>query len=125
MSDGWRVDVGGTSTGMDAVGVTHSDKRVAKAPSRSKDREASLLAVLRAVDPAWPVADDPIHGTCREPPRPDRHPRLSDFPAGNGPVFYWLGITGLADRFPLVTRTRIRERLFEAAEWNRSLGLRE
>ena len=47
-------------------------------------------------------------------------------PAGDGPVLYSIGITGLADRFRLVERARIRERLSEAAaELSRSLGLDE
>ncbi len=47
-------------------------------------------------------------------------------PAGEGPVLYSIGITGLADRFRLVERTRIRERLSEAAaELSRSLGFDE
>ena len=36
-------------------------------------------------------------------------------PAGGGHVLYSVGITGLADRFHLVARTRISERLSEAA----------
>ena len=45
-------------------------------------------------------------------------------PAGDGHVLYSIGITGLADRFHLVDRTRIREKLSEAAaELSRSLGL--
>jgi len=44
-------------------------------------------------------------------------------PAGDGHVLYSIGITGLADRFHLVDRTRIREKLSEAAaELSRSLG---
>ena len=47
-------------------------------------------------------------------------------PAGDGPVLYSIGITGLADRFRLVDRARIRERLSEAAaELSRSLGFDE
>ena len=47
-------------------------------------------------------------------------------PAGEGPVLYSIGITGLADRFRLVERARIRERLSEAAaELSRSLGFDE
>ena len=47
-------------------------------------------------------------------------------PAGEGPVLYSIGITGLAHRFRLVERARIRERLSEAAaELSRSLGLDE
>ena len=47
-------------------------------------------------------------------------------PAGAGPVLYSIGITGLADRFRLVARARIRERLSEAAaELSRSLGFDE
>ena len=47
-------------------------------------------------------------------------------PAGEGPVLYSIGITGLADRFRLVDRARIRERLSEAAtELSRSLGFDE
>lgn len=37
-------------------------------------------------------------------------------PAGDGHVLYSVGITGLADRFHLVARSRIRERLSEAAD---------
>ena len=45
-------------------------------------------------------------------------------PAVDGHVLYSIGITGLADRFHLVDRTRIREKLSEAAaELSRSLGL--
>ena len=45
-------------------------------------------------------------------------------PAGDGPVLYSIGITGLADRFRLVDRARIRGRLSEAAaDLSRSLGL--
>ena len=44
-------------------------------------------------------------------------------PAGDGHVLYSVGITGLADRFHLVARSRIRERLSEAAaELSRNLG---
>ena len=44
-------------------------------------------------------------------------------PAGDGHVLYSVGITGLADRFHLVARSRIRERLSEAADdLIRSLG---
>ena len=44
-------------------------------------------------------------------------------PAGDGHVLYSVGITGLADRFHLVARSRIRERLSEAAaDLSRSLG---
>ena len=44
-------------------------------------------------------------------------------PAGDGHVLYSIGITGLADRFHLVDRTRIREKLSDAAaELSRSLG---
>ena len=44
-------------------------------------------------------------------------------PAGDGHVLYSVGITGLADRFHLVDRTRIREKLSEAAaELSWSLG---
>ena len=44
-------------------------------------------------------------------------------PAGDGHVLYSIGITGLADRFHLVDRTRIREMLSAAAvELSRSLG---
>ena len=47
-------------------------------------------------------------------------------PARDGPVLYSIGITGLADRFRLVDRARIRERLSEAAiELSRSLGFDE
>ena len=47
-------------------------------------------------------------------------------PAGEGSVLYSIGITGLADRFRLVERARIRERLSEAAtELSRSLGFDE
>ena len=47
-------------------------------------------------------------------------------PAGDGPVLYSIGITGLADRFQLVARARIRERLSEAAaDLGRSLGFGE
>ena len=43
--------------------------------------------------------------------------------AGDGHVLYSVGITGLADRFHLVARSRIRERLSEAAaDLSRSLG---
>ena len=44
-------------------------------------------------------------------------------PAGDGPVLYSIGLTGLADRFRHVARARIRERLSEAAaDLGRSLG---
>ena len=44
-------------------------------------------------------------------------------PAGDGHVLYSVGITGLADRFHLVARSRIRERLSEAAaDLSRSFG---
>jgi len=44
-------------------------------------------------------------------------------PAGDGHVLYSIGITGLADRFHLVARRRIREKLSEAAtDLSRSLG---
>ena len=44
-------------------------------------------------------------------------------PADDGHVLYSVGITGLADRFHLVARSRIRERLSEAAaDLSRSLG---
>ena len=44
-------------------------------------------------------------------------------PAGDGYVLYSVGITGLADRFHLVTRSRIREKLSEAAaDLSRSFG---
>ena len=44
--------------------------------------------------------------------------------ADHGQVLYSIGITGLADRFHLVDRTRIREKLSEAAaELSRNLGL--
>ena len=43
--------------------------------------------------------------------------------AGDGHVLYSIGITGLADRFHLVARTRIRQRLSEAAaDLSRNLG---
>ena len=42
---------------------------------------------------------------------------------GDGHVLYSIGITGLADRFHLVARTRIRQRLSEAAaDLSRNLG---
>ena len=45
-------------------------------------------------------------------------------PAGDGHVLYSVGITGLADRFHLVARSRIRARLSEAAaDLGRSFGL--
>ena len=45
-------------------------------------------------------------------------------PAVDGHVLYSIGITGLSDRFHLVDRTRIREKLSKAAaELSRSLGL--
>ena len=44
-------------------------------------------------------------------------------PAGDGHVLYSVGITGLADRFHLVARSRIRERLSEAAgDLGKNLG---
>ena len=44
-------------------------------------------------------------------------------PSGDGHVLYSVGITGLADRFHLVARSRIRERLSEAAaDLGRSFG---
>ena len=44
--------------------------------------------------------------------------------AGDGHVMYSIGITGLADRFHLVNRTKIRQRLSEAAaDLSRNLGL--
>ena len=44
-------------------------------------------------------------------------------PSGDGHVLYSVGITGLADRFHLVARSRIRERLSEAAaNLGRSFG---
>ena len=44
-------------------------------------------------------------------------------PVGDGHVLYSVGITGLADRFHLVARSRIRERLSEAAaDLSRNLG---
>jgi len=44
-------------------------------------------------------------------------------PAGDGRVLYSIGITGLADRFHLVPRSRIRETLSEAAaDLSRNLG---
>ena len=47
-------------------------------------------------------------------------------PAGDGPVLYSIGITGLSDRFQLVDRARIKERLCEAAtDLSRSLGVSE
>ena len=47
-------------------------------------------------------------------------------PAGDGPVLYSIGITGLSDRFQLVDRARIRERLSEAAtDLSRNLGVSE
>ena len=43
--------------------------------------------------------------------------------AGDGHVLYSIGITGLADRFHLVARTKIRQRLSEAAaDLSRNLG---
>ena len=46
--------------------------------------------------------------------------------ASDGHVLYSIGITGLADRFHLVARSRIRERLSEAAaDLSRSLGFGE
>ena len=47
-------------------------------------------------------------------------------PAGDGPVLYPIGITGLSDRFQLVDRAQIKERLCEAAtDLSRSLGVSE
>ena len=47
-------------------------------------------------------------------------------PTGDGQVLHSVGITGLADRFHLMARSRIRERLSEAAaELSRSLGFGE
>ena len=44
-------------------------------------------------------------------------------PAGDGPVLYSIGITGLADRFHRVDRRKIREKLSDAAaELSRNLG---
>ena len=46
-------------------------------------------------------------------------------PVGDGHVRYSIGITGLADRFHRVARTRIREKLSEAAadlSWNLGFG---
>ena len=47
-------------------------------------------------------------------------------PGGDGRVLYSIGITGLADRFQRVSRSRIREALSEAAaELSRSFGFGE
>ena len=46
--------------------------------------------------------------------------------AGDGHVVYSIGITGLADRFHLVARAKIRQRLSEAAaDLSRNLGFGE
>ena len=65
MPNGWKVgiDVGGTFTDVIAVHQALGEVRVAKVPSRTDDRIASLVSALEAIGLVWSDVDDLIHGT--------------------------------------------------------------